>query len=33
MAHKDTDFGDRLIASMGEALVQARGEASGVHET
>ena len=33
MTDKDTDFGDRLIASMGEALAHARGEATGVHET
>jgi len=33
MTDKGTDFGDRLIASMGEALAHARGEATGVHET
>jgi len=32
MANKDTDFGDRLIASMGVALAQVRGEAGSVHE-
>ncbi len=33
MTDKDTDFGDQLIASMGEALAHARGEATGVRET
>lgn len=33
MTDKDTDFGDRLIASMGEALAHARGETTGVRET
>jgi putative transcriptional regulator len=32
MTDKDTDFGDRLIASMGEALAHARGETTGVRE-
>ena len=33
MTDKGTDFGDRLIASMGEALGHARGDATGVRET
>jgi putative transcriptional regulator len=33
MTDKNTDFGDRLIASMGEALAHARGETTGVRET